>query len=142
VTEESLKLFVHQLIRDEALRLTPYADSVGVLTIGVGHNLYAKPITERAAMVILEDDIADALTDLDRALPWWRDMDEVRQMVLANMCFNVGITKLLEFKNTLEAMKRGDYRMAALGVTNSKWFTQVGERAKRLVRMMQTGELE
>ncbi len=72
-------------------------------------------------------------------------MDEVRQRVIANMCFNMGIGNastgkgLLGFKNTLAAMQRGSYSMAAAGMLNSKWATQVGARATRLARAMETG---
>src|SRR5690349_23604373 len=57
-----------QLERDEAKRNRPYRDSVGKLTIGVGHNLDDKPISDRAVRVILEDDVADARRDLQTAL--------------------------------------------------------------------------
>jgi lysozyme len=75
MTEESLKELRAQLYVDEGLRLKPYRDTVGHLTIGIGHNLDAKPISNRAADVILEDDIADVLKDLDRAIPLWRQLD-------------------------------------------------------------------
>jgi len=125
-----------QLIIDEALRLRPYRCTQGKLTIGVGHNLDDKPISKRAAEVILEDDIADVVADLDRALPWWRQLDDARQNVLANMCFNLGLDRLLGFTNTLAAMKRGDYEWAAQGMEDSRWAKQVGARADRLIAVM------
>ena len=125
-----------QLIQDEAIRTKPYRCSAGKLTIGVGHNLDDKPITKRAALLILEDDIADVVADLDRALPWWRDMDDARQNVLANMCFNLGLDRLLGFKNALAAMARQDYDEAADEMHNSRWREQVGARADRLIAIM------
>ncbi len=136
----NLELLSAELERDEALRLKMYMDSRGIETIGIGHNLRDKPISERAARLIFADDVADVEADLDRTLPWWRDLDEVRQRVLANMVFNLGIGKLLEFKNTLAAMKVGNYVGAANGMTRSLWASQVGERARRLARAMVTGE--
>src|SRR5690349_7302499 len=101
-----------QLERDEAKRNRPYRDSVGKLTIGVGHNLDDKPISDRAVRVILEDDVADARADLYAHLPWTKTLSEPRQAALLNMCFNMGIGGLLTFKNALAAMKAGNWTLA------------------------------
>jgi lysozyme len=123
----------------EGLRLKPYRCTSDKLTIGVGHNLDDKPISPRAAEVMLEDDINDVLNDLDKNLPWWKDLSETRQLVLADMCFNLGIQGLLGFKNTLSAMQSGDYEKAANGMSQSLWAKQVGKRAERLIQMMRAG---
>jgi len=128
-----------QLIRHEGLRLKPYRDSVGKLTIGVGRNLDDIGITEHEAAYLLETDISRVLEDLDRNLPWWRELSEARQLVLADMCFNLGITKLLGFKQTLQAVKEGRYHDAANHMGQSRWAVQVGNRAKHLQDMMRTG---
>lgn len=120
---------------DEGRKNKMYYDSVGVPTIGVGHNLN-DPISNRAIDIILEDDINSKIKDLDINLPWWRTMDEARQLVLADMCFNLGITRLLGFKETLKAMKEGRYQDAAKGMEDSLWYKQVGVRAVRLVEIM------
>lgn len=125
----------------EGVRYRPYLDSVGKLTIGVGHNLDAKPLSPRAVAVILDDDISDAIDDLDRHTPWWRTLDGARQLVMAEMCFNLGIGGLLTFRNTLTAMETGRYTDAAEGMLKSKWARQVGQRAVRLARVMMTGEV-
>jgi lysozyme len=75
----------------------------------------------------------------DRTLPWWRNLSPVRQRVLVNMAFNLGMVGLLTFKNTLGAMQNGSYAAAAAGMLSSKWATQVGVRAERLADMMRTG---
>lgn len=140
-------LLEQDLTRDEALRLKAYRDSVGKLTIGVGRNLDDKGISPAEAQMLLKNDIAEHLELLDRHLPWWRNMDEVRQRALANMAFNLGVGpsdeqptgKLLSFKNTLSAMARGDYEAAANGMSASAWAKQVGIRATRLIDMMRKG---
>jgi lysozyme len=55
------------------------------------------------------------------------------------MCFNLGVTRLGGFVNTLAAMKRGDYEAAADGMMKSLWASQVGRRAQRLAKMMREG---
>jgi lysozyme len=136
----NLTALKEELIRDEGLRLKPYRDTVGKLTIGVGRNLDDVGITKDEAMHLLECDIRRVKDDLDHALSWWRGLDDVRQRVLVNMAFNLGITRLMGFKNTLAAMRAGNYVDAAKGMLDSKWAKQVGERATRLAAMMVEGD--
>lgn len=128
-----------ELERDEGLRLKPYKDTVGKLTIGVGRNLDDVGISEEEARHLLANDVARTVADLDRHLPWWSSLDPVRQRVLVNLCFNIGIGSLMEFKKTLGAVRRGDYVGAAYGMLASRWASQVGARATRLAHMMSTG---
>jgi lysozyme len=137
----------------EGLRLMPYRDTVGKLSIGYGHNLEAKPLSwlkttapipKRIAEVILELDVDDALGALDKFLPWWRDLDDVREQVLADMAFNMGVNAdprdgLDSFTNTLHAIRAGRWQDAHDGMLASKWAHQVGDRAKQLAEMMLTG---
>ena len=129
------------LKRDEGLRLTAYKDTVGVWTIGYGHAHVAPATvwTQAQADSQLHVDVARAVADLDSALGWWRDLDDVRQDVMAELAFNMGIGTLLEFRNTLGAVQRGDYAAAADGMAASLWARQVGARALRLAAMMRTG---
>lgn len=135
----NLTLMKIELMRDEGVRLRPYRDTVGKLTIGVGRNLDDVGIDEAEAEFLLEQDIARTATTLDAHLPWWQQLDEIRQRVLLNMAFNMGIASLLGFKNTLAAMQAGKYDDAAAGMLSSKWAQQVGPRAQRLAVMMQKG---
>lgn len=130
-----------ELRRDEGVRLKPYKDSVGKLTIGVGRNLDDNGISQAECDLMLQNDIADHCAELDRKLPWWKGLDEVRQRVLANMAFNMGVAKLLGFKNTLALVESGDYAKAADEMLNSAWAKQVGLRATRLSGMMRTGSV-
>lgn len=130
---------IDELTRDEALRLKPYRDTVGKLTIGIGHNLDDVPITETAAKQICRDDVARTLAALDVRFPWWEDMSERRQRVIVNMAFNMGVPRLAGFKDMLEALRTGDYARAAAAALDSKWAGQVGDRAKRLAAMIEEG---
>lgn len=129
-----------QLKLHEGKKNKPYKDTVGKLTIGIGRNLDDRGITEEEIVFLFGTDVDLVEKELDKNLKWWRDMSEVRQRVLVDMCFNLGITKLLTFKNTLEAMRTGRYNDAASGMLNSLWAKQVKGRAVRLANMMRTGE--
>lgn len=130
-----------ELKRDEGVRLKPYTDTVGKLTIGVGRNLSDVGISDDECTSMLENDIARTAASLDAKLPWWRDLDPVRQRVILNMCFNMGIAGLMTFVNTLAFVKSGNWSAAANGMLASKWATQVGARAQRLAQMMRTGSV-
>lgn len=130
---------VQQLIRDEGLRLKPYTDSVGKLTIGVGRNLTDKGISNDEAEKMLENDIEDARRAVFQMIPWVSKLDEVRRAVLVNMAFNMGIGGLMAFKNTLAFIEKGQYPNAAAEMLNSKWADQVGPRAHRLALQLTTG---
>ncbi|MCR1770736.1 glycoside hydrolase family protein [Burkholderia glumae] len=129
---------IWELTRDEGRRLKPYVDTVGKITIGVGRNLTDVGISDDECDLLLTHDVASAVAWLDAELPWWCRLDPVRQRVVVNMAFNLG-AKLLTFKNTLGAMERGDYAVAAAGMLASKWARQVGARADRLAGMMRAG---
>lgn len=126
------------LTRDEDRRALPYSDSRGILTIGIGHNLQ-KPLPNEVIDLLYQYDVGDVVQALDRALPWWVVLSEPRQRVLANMCFNMGIVRLLGFHHMLDAAKAGNYETAAAEMKNSDWFKQVGPRAVRLQETMRTG---
>lgn len=136
-------VLANELERDEGFRPYAYQDSLGYWTIGYGHLIDRRAgggITRSQARVLLDDELDEVEADLDQHLPWWRGMTEARQRVLANMCFNLGIKKLLRFTNTLAAMERGDYTGAAEGMRKSLWAKQVKGRAERLAETMELGE--
>lgn len=134
------QILIDELMRDEALRLFPYPDSVGKLTIGVGHNLTDLGISNRAAMFILDEDVDDVQRDLTTAFAsWFLELDPIRQRVMLNMRFNLGPSRFREFKRMLAAMAEHDYVKAAGSMRASKWYGQTGDRSKRLEAMMLTG---
>ena len=90
---------------------------------------------------MLERDILDFEQQLLNEIPdVYNGLDEVRQSVLLNMCFNLGIKGLLEFKNTLAFIDAGDWERAANGMLASKWAKQVGKRAIELSELMRKGK--
>lgn len=129
-----------QLLRDEGLKLHPYQDTEGKLTIGVGRNLNDAGITEQEAYFLLDNDMATAYATLIQHFPWVVTLDEARQGVLTNMCFNMGIYRLSEFKNTFSFIHLGDFERASEEMLNSAWAHQVGARAQRLALQMKTGQ--
>lgn len=134
-----------QLRRDEGVRLKPYTDTVGKLTIGVGRNLTDKGISEKEADAMLTADVMEVREGLSKNgyQYYLGDSDDdpavVRYDVLVNMAFNMGIGGLLAFKKMLAAYKAGDWETAATEMLDSKWAEQVGPRAERLAKQMREG---
>ena len=119
------------LILNEGLRLKPYYDTVGKLTIGVGRNLTDNGITEDEAMYMLENDIKRAVQDLQRIFINFNDYDEHVKAVLIDMMFNLGFNRFMTFKKFIKAIKEGDLETAAKEMIVSKWARQVKSRAER-----------
>lgn len=130
---------IAQLRRDEGLRLKPYRDSVGKLTIGIGRNLDDVGISEAEAEQLLQNDIDRTKTALYAAFPWVSQLDAVRQAVLFNMAFNMGVEALKNFTITLGHVQRAEFKEAAAAMMKSLWATQVPARAGRLATQMETG---
>jgi lysozyme len=135
-----------QLKRDEGTgpvrhgRFYPYTDTVGQETIGYGHNLGANGLSQKLADALLDEDIDDTIKLLLARFPWVETLDAARQGALVNMCFNLGIDGLAGFKQSLVALKNGDYDRASALMLESKWAEQVGNRALRLARQIETGQ--
>lgn len=124
----------------EGLRLEPYRDSVGKITIGYGRNLDDKGIRQGEAEFMLRNDVQDALKDA-RTLPYWDHIGPVRQMVIADMVFNMGLTKLRGFVNMNLALEHQDYNAAAFELKDSKYYRDRAThlRASRNYKAMLTG---
>jgi lysozyme len=142
---------VRELTRDEGLRLKVYRCTAGRQTIGIGRNLDNVGLRNAAeAEFLLKGDIAAMEVELDAHLPWWRQLDPVRQRAMLNWAFNIGVVendgKLLTFKNSLRLLQEGKYLEASQNMLASKWARDVGigtpekpGRALRVTLMMRDG---
>lgn len=130
-----------RLQQEEGLRLKPYKDENGHLTIGYGRNLDQDGIGPPEAEMLLQNDINVAQCGLDSRFDWFKMLDGVRAQAMVDIAFNLGIRGLMGFPKFLAAMGAHDYATAATELQNSKWFTEVGPRGVKLVSMIQTGQL-
>jgi len=127
------------LVKHEGVRLKPYRCPAGKLTIGVGRNIEDNGITEAEAMFLLANDIRRVELELE-PFAWYNGLDDVRKAALVDMCFNLGLPRLLKFRKMIAALARRDYGEAAMEMLDSAWARQVGARAVRLSNMVKTGE--
>lgn len=123
------------LIKQEGLCLDCYLDTKGYHTVGVGHRV--KSITKKQAIDILDSDIQIARQQAFSSFKWMPQLSRVRQDVIINMIFNLGLRGLKNFKRMMIAMRRQDHLEASIEMLDSKWAKkQVKSRAKVLAKMM------
>ena len=140
---------VEELIKDEGYKYEIYLDHLGYPTFGVGHLVLetdeeygqpvGTPVSEERILECLNNDIDIVCKELDQNMTWWSELDDTRQRVLANMAFNLGLPRLGKFKKFLAAVQEQDWEKAAVEMMDSKWATQVGNRAVRLKEKMLNG---
>ena len=141
--------------------LTVYEDSLGIETIGIGRNLkdrgitkeeldymdipsmdvvYEHGITEADARYLAMNDIRIVENELCRVHPCVADLDSVRQLILMDMAYNMGVPRLCKFKNMWGAIYDGNFEIASIERMDSRWAKQVGARAVKLSDAMRAGE--
>ena len=152
--------FINKLIEHEGLVLEVYQDSLGIDTIGIGRNLedrgiskeeldyldipnmevvYEHGITEKDARYLALNDIEIVEKELCKAHPCVEELDEVRQLVLMDMAFNMGVPRLKKFVKMWNAIHEGLFDIASTEMLDSRWADQVGRRAVILSNAMKEG---
>lgn len=156
-----INTLINKLKLHEGVELYVYKDSLGIDTIGIGRNLedrgisreelnymdipsieavYEHGITNEDAMYLAMNDIRIVEEELCRAHPCVYKQDAIRQLILVDMAFNMGVPRLCKFKKMWNAIHEGNYDAASAEMLDSRWATQVGSRATKLADAMKAGE--
>lgn len=133
----------NDLLHDEGFVSTAYQDHLGYWTIGIGRLVDKRRgggITLDEAMYLLDNDINRKLEALESRWPRYKELSEVRQRAVLNMCFQLGVDGFMKFKKAITAMEIGNYERAALELLDSKWAKQTPSRAKRICAMIKTNK--
>ena len=154
-------LLMQKLVAHEGMRLDVYKDTLGINTIGIGRTLddrgitkdeldwmdypsieyvYSDGITEADAIYLAQNDVQIVEEELLRAHPCVDRLDAVRQLVLVDMAFNLGVPRLCKFKKMWAAIEAKDFPTAAKEMLDSRWANQVKSRATKLAHAMHHGE--
>ena len=155
--------FIEELIKHEGLKLQVYKDTLGIDTIGIGRNLedrgisqeelddldipnmdviYEYGITEADAVYLAQNDVQIVEDELLRAHPCVDRLDSVRQLILMDMAFNMGVPRLCKFQKMWNAIHEEKYDVAAKEMLDSRWANQVKSRAIKLANAMHNGEFQ
>lgn len=138
------------ITQDEGFRPNPYLDCCGKawrdcvcavkgrLTIGVGRDLDDVGISQEEAFLMRDNDLMTARREASK-YAWFKDIDPVRQDIIVQMIFNMGAPKFAEFKRMFAALDRKDFDAASSEMLNSRWSSEVGNRATRLAGILKSG---
>lgn len=132
-----------QLREDEGERLTAYQDTEGYWTIGIGVLIDSRKgggITKAESAYLFNNRLNAKAQELQTKFPQFKELDEVRQGVLLNMSYQLGVDGLLAFRKMIAAVVAHNWYEAARQMKDSKWYRQTTNRAERLIKQMQTGE--
>jgi len=153
--------FLDKLIEHEGMVLTVYQDTLGIDTIGIGRNLkdrgispeelaymdipnmaivYTEGISEADARYLAMNDIKIVENELSQVHKCVENLDAVRQLILMDMAFNMGVPRLCKFKKMWNAIHEDNFDAASLEMMDSRWARQVGSRARKLSDAMKSGE--
>lgn len=135
-----------ELEYDEGVKHEIYLDHLGLPTFGIGHLVREEDpehgwdvgtaVSEERVSEAFQHDIGITLDDCAKIYPNFYDLNEEVQLIVANMCFNLGYPRLSGFKNMKAAVDAKDWNRAADEMLDSKWAKQVPNRAERLVTRM------
>jgi GH24 family phage-related lysozyme (muramidase) len=136
-----LERFVKRLKVEEGFSPTPYWDN-DHWTWGYGTRASDEhgEISEEAATVALRAEAIRAISDARSVIPRFDDFSEARQESLADMAFNLGMSRLVHFHKMIAAINHDDWLLAALAVQDSLYYRQVGKRGTRVRDELATGD--
>ena len=123
-----------------------YKDHLGYPTFGIGHLILKSdpehgksvgtPVSPERVNSAFEYDVQSVLRDCEKLYPDFNTKPEEVQLIIANMMFNMGLTRLSKFRNMKAAVDNEDWTQAAIEMMDSRWARQVRNRAERLVKRM------
>ena len=136
-----------QLKIDEGIKHEVYLDHLGLKTCGIGHLcLDGEPefsmevgeeISDERVNELFEKDVEIMIEECEKLYPYFGELPEEAQQIIANMMFNMGRPRLSKFKMMKQAVDNRDWKEAAKQMKSSKWYVQVKNRADRLVNRME-----
>ena len=134
---------IEMLRRHEGVRNHVYLDSEGLETIGVGRCIAegSLGLSDDEVDYLLANDLKRCIEEL-KTFDWYEKLDPVRQDVMISLCFNLGLTRLLKFEKALAGMENSDWETARAEFMDSRWSSQVGQRAVELTDMLITGKYQ
>ena len=144
----NLEKLREELERDEGVKYEVYNDHLGLPTFGIGHLIndsdpeygavIGTEVRDYRVKEAFEEDVQNVLTDCEKLYVQWEHLPEEVQLIIANMMFNMGRTRLSKFKGMKAGVDSRDWNKAADEMVDSRWYKQVTNRADRLVERMRS----
>lgn len=131
---------------DEGIKYEIYLDHLGLPTFGIGHLVrdedpeygweVGESVSEDRVASAFESDIQITIDDCHKLYDDFDELPEEAQLIIANMCFNLGYPRLSKFRGMKAGVDARDWNAAADEMVDSRWYRQVPNRADRLVERM------
>ena len=132
---------------DEGVVYEIYNDHLGYATFGIGHLVIegdpehglavGTPVSEDRVLECFEKDVESVIEDCKKLHDGWDGYPQEVKQIVANMMFNMGLTRLSKFKKHNTALQSGDWKEAAIEGRDSRWYKQVTNRAERLMSRLE-----
>ena len=132
---------------DEGVVYEIYNDHLGYPTFGIGHLVLERdgehglpvgtPVSEDRVSECFEQDVQIVIEDCKKLHGGWDGYPEEVKQIVANMMFNMGLTRLSKFNKHNAALQCGDWKEAAIEGRDSRWYKQVTNRAERLMKRLE-----
>jgi len=122
----------------EGYSTTPYKDSVGLTTVGVGRCIDRVPFSADEIELMFENDIKRAVAGAETFGAYYF-LDDARRGVLIEMVFQLGVKGVSKFVKFLDAAMTGDFNKAAAEMKDSKWYQQTPKRCEELASIFEKG---
>ena len=147
-TDEMIYQLREDLERDEGCVYKVYLDHLGYETFGIGHLIryheeeygwsVGTDVDERRVQEVFAQDVQTVLSDCEKLYDDFYKLPEEAQLIIANMMFNMGYTRLSKFRGMKRGVDSRNWEEAADEMVDSRWYTQVTNRADRLVVRMRS----
>ena len=134
---------IEMLRKHEGVETHAYKCTAGKTTIGVGRNIDPNGgigLSNDEIDYLLANDVERVDAELFQVFSWYDDLDDPRKDAIMDMCFNMGLPRLMQFKKALGAMSAKNYDSAAVEFLDSRWAKQVGQRAISITDIIRSGE--
>ena len=139
-----------QLKIDEGVKYEIYKDHLGYLTFGIGHlvvevdeeygSYVGTSVTRKRVEEVFNQDIREVISNCSKLFNGWEEYPEEVKQILANMMFNMGIFRLGKFEDMIGELENRQWTQAAKAGRDSLWYTQVPNRAERLMSRLEKVE--
>tara|TARA_R100001594_G_scaffold124701_1_gene161574 strand:+ start:2949 stop:3371 length:423 start_codon:yes stop_codon:yes gene_type:complete len=116
----------------EGYRARVYKDTLDIDTIGYGFTIKDLALEEDICDIILERKLEVLVKRVNDRFEFIEDLPEEAREVVYEMAYQMGVSGVSKFKRFLQALKEGDYGLAAIEMLDSRWSKQTPNRAKRL----------
>ena len=136
-------MIIEMLRTHEGVETHAYKCTAEKTTIGVGRNIDPSGgigLSHDEIDYLLANDIKRVEAELLRAFSWYDDLNQPRKDAMIDMCFNMGLPRLMKFKKALAGMAMVDYNAASIEFLDSRWAKQVGQRAITITDIIRSGE--